>query len=156
MRRRRTDATVWTARAEAATDPAERDQHRMAAEAARHETERLAPLVEELEIADAARAAWLVETAVTRDKAERSRLAAGLRGIDLDDPAERITAQDWLDADHAARRTEDDHRAITEHDLAGSVEDHLALDDICPALAEPAAADIRDTAALDATESADP
>jgi hypothetical protein len=146
---------VWAARAHAATDPDERANHQAAADAARAEADRLEPIVEQLEAADAARAAWLVETAVTRDNAERSRVAAGLRGVDLDDPAERVTADEWLAADDAARRADDEHRAISEHDL--ELDRKITVVEAeRGATVEPAAADIRDTTTPDSTERTEP
>ncbi|MBA2696682.1 MAG: hypothetical protein H0U62_12780, partial [Actinobacteria bacterium] len=68
-----------------------------------------------LETADEARALWWAETAVARDNAERARVVLGLRGIDIDNPADRVTAQEWLDADQAEKLAADSHRAITEH-----------------------------------------
>ncbi|WP_219417705.1 MobF family relaxase [Pseudonocardia nigra] len=117
LRGARTDATVWAARADAETDPLEADQLRAAAEEARQRAEELAPVVADLEFADDTRTAWRYETEVTRDKAERARYAAGLRGINLDDPGERVTAEEWLDAHLAEQLAADADRAITEHDL---------------------------------------
>lgn len=155
LRRHRTDATVWAARAHAATDPDERANHQAAADAARAEADRLEPIVAQLETADTARAAWLVETAVTRDNAERSRVAAGLRGIDLDDSADRVTADEWLAAEDAARRADDEHHAIGEHDLELDRDDPRA-DAGRGSTIEPDAADIRDTTTPDPTERAEP
>lgn len=67
--------------------------------------------------AAAARAAWRYDTAVTRDLAERARHAAAIRGIDLDNPAEQVTAEEWLDVHRAEQLSEDEHREITEHDI---------------------------------------
>jgi conjugative relaxase-like TrwC/TraI family protein len=118
LHRHRTDATVWAARAEAAEDPHTRSQHQAAAAAARDQAEGLEWRVRELEMADDARGVWWVETAVTRDNAERARVALGLRGIDLDVPAERVTAQEWLDAHEAEQRAaEADRNLLDEHDL---------------------------------------
>ena len=117
LRTHRADATVWAARAAAEPDSLAADQLRAAAEAAREQAEQLAVRVAELETADEARALWWTETAVTRDNAERARVALGLRGIDIDNPADRITAQEWLDADQVEKLAADPYRAITEHDL---------------------------------------
>jgi hypothetical protein len=117
LRKARTDATVWAARADAETDPLEADQLRAAAMEAAERVEQLAPIVADLTFSDDARVAWRYETAVLRDKAERCRYAAGMRGIDLDDPGERVTAQEWFDAHAAPTLAEDADRVITEHDL---------------------------------------
>ena len=117
LRQARADATVWTARADAAADPLDADQYRAAAEQAAARVEQLVPIVADLELSDDVRAAWRYETEITRDHAERARLAAGLRGIDLDNPVERVTAQEWLDAHLAEQLAAEAERAITEHDL---------------------------------------
>ena len=70
--------------------------------------------------ADDARAVFLADTAVTRDRAERARVAAGLRGIDLDDQSDRVTAQEWLDAHLADQPAAEADREITEDDLAAT------------------------------------
>ena len=123
LRRARTDATVWGARADAESDPIEADQLRAAADQAARRVVELEPIVADLEFADDVRTAWRLDTEVTRDKAERARHAVGLRGIDLDNPGERVTAQEWLDAHLAEQLVADAERAITEHDVADT--DHV-------------------------------
>ena len=117
-RRASTDATIWQARADAETDPLVRDEITTAARQARETAEQLAAQIEQLTYADDARAAFLVDSAVTRDKAERARVAAGLRGINLDDHSDRVTAQEWLDAHLADQRADEADREITEDDLS--------------------------------------
>ena len=140
---------------------------RAAAEQARARAEELAPIVADLEFADDARAAWRFDSAVIRDRAERARYAAGMRGIDLDDPGDRVTAQEWLDADLAEKLAADAERAITEHDLDSAVDrveaapdDHNQSDErrVRPdePVIEPAPPDIRETTIPDPTERADP
>jgi len=128
LRRHRTDATVWAARADTAPDPLEADQLHAAAQTARAEAGQLAQRVVELEAADDARAVWWMETAITRDNAERARVALGMRGIDIDNPAERVTAQEWLDVHEAEKPAADAHRAITEQDLPGVVDEPDRVD----------------------------
>lgn len=118
LRCTRTDATVWTARAEAETDPLQADQLRAAAEQAAARAVELEPIVADLELADDIRTAWRLETAITRDRAERARHGAGIRGINLDDPGDRVTGDEWLDAHYAEQLAADAERTITEHDLA--------------------------------------
>jgi len=173
LRTHRADATVWAARAAAEPDPAAAEQLRAAAEAAREQAEQLAVLAAELETADEARALWWSETAATRDNAERARVALGLRGIDIDNPADRVTAQEWLAADQVEKLAADPYRAITEHDLADLHDtDHNAADqhDRTHRVAEPhdvnedrgaelvhePIPDIRDTAVPDPGERVDP
>ena len=117
-RRASTDATIWQARADTETDPLVRDEIATAARQAREQAERLAAQIEQLTTADDARAAFLVDSAVTRDRAERARTAAGLRGINLDDQSDRVTAQEWLDAHLADQQADEAHREITEDDIA--------------------------------------
>ncbi|WP_165438432.1 AAA family ATPase [Pseudonocardia sediminis] len=184
LRQRQTDATLYGAHADAATDSQEADQLRAAAAAARAEADQLAELIPKLEQADAARAAWTAETAVTRDKAERGRAALGLCGIDLDAPYEKVTAQEWIDAERAERLADDAHRPITEHDLRDHAHDELDHTRPAPAdethldeptadhspepperqdrrrdhdlVAEPAPDDIREASTPDPGERADP
>ena len=123
LRTQQDNATLWAARAAVEPDQLERDQLTAAATAAQARAEQLAEQVEQLRIADDARSLWLIETTVTRDKAESARVALGLRGLDLDHPGDRVTAQEWVDADTAAKLAADADRVITEHDI-----DPAALD----------------------------
>jgi hypothetical protein len=160
LRRHRDDATVWAARADTEIDPLGADQLRAAAEQAAAAAEQLAVQVEALEQADAARTAWWLETAVTRDNAERSRVGLALRGIDPDDPAEQHTSTEWLDLEHAAREAEDVEREIhDEHDLTDHPSHHEPdhpSDEDAVGVVEPAPRDIRDTSTPDPSEYADP
>lgn len=67
------------------------------------------------------------------------------RGIDLDNPAERVTAEEWLDAHRAEQLAEDAHREITEYDVDDAREE--------PTEVQPAAVDRR-TCPTDATSEA--
>jgi len=118
LRTARTDATVWAARAAAEPDTHAAEQLRAAAQTAHDQAVQLAEQVDALTAADDARSLWLIETAVTRDRGERARQALGLRGIDVDHPDDRVTAQEWLDTDTSAKLAADPERPITEHDLA--------------------------------------
>jgi hypothetical protein len=117
LRNARENATVWAARAGAETDPLEADQLRAAVEQCRVRVAELEKQVDDLEFADDARAAWRYETAVSRDNAERARHAAAVRGIDLDNPVERVTAEEWLDAHRAEQLAAEADREITEADI---------------------------------------
>jgi hypothetical protein len=162
LRRHRDDATIWTARADAAEDPHTRSQHQAAAEAAREQAEDLQRRVRELEMADDARGVWWVETAVTRDHAERARVALGLRGIDLDTPTERVTAQEWLDAHDAEQRAADtDRNLLDEHDLLDDldldqVDRELVVDRRGHTVDGAGMPDIRETSVCDVGERVDP
>jgi hypothetical protein len=117
LRTAKADATLWAARADADPDPHQAAQLRTAAQTAREQAAQLAKQVTDLTAADDARSLWLIDTTLTREKGERARLALSWRGIDVDSPDDRVTAQDWLDADHAAKLAADPDRPITEHDL---------------------------------------
>jgi TrwC relaxase/AAA domain len=182
LRQARTDATVWQARADVEHDPLVRDELAAAAAQARERREQLAGQVEQLEVTDHARAVFFLDTAVTRDKAERSRVAAGWRGIDLTDTSDHITADDWLRAHQAEQIADEDARPITEDDLA---RDDTAVDEVPGVgrrddarrderderdvddaradrqgvdepVVEAVAPDLRDTSRPDLTEKADP
>jgi len=112
--RARTDAQVWNARADVTQDPAEAEHLRAAAEAAEAEAQQLAERAAALETADNARGHWYAATAVTRDAADRARGALQARGVDLDDPAEQVTAEEWLEAHRAEQRAEDVHRDVRD------------------------------------------
>ncbi len=114
LRRAREDATVWAARADAENDPLVRDELATAAAQARERAEQLADQVEQLEYADHARTVFLTETAVTRDRAERARVAAGWKGVDLTDTSDRVTADEWLDAHQHEQAVAEADRPITE------------------------------------------
>ncbi|MEJ7744270.1 MAG: hypothetical protein WKF73_18075 [Nocardioidaceae bacterium] len=77
----RVDATVWAARADAATGP-DREQLRTAADQATRTAAELTDRITGLEAADEARGHWYLDTAVTRDYAHRSASELRARGID--------------------------------------------------------------------------
>jgi len=171
--RHRADAEVWAAHAAAATDQAARRTHQERADAARAQADALAARAASLETADQARTQWYAATAATRDAADRARGALAARGIDLDDPDERITAEEWLAAHRADHAAEDPHRPITDdaelHDTSEARDrdtvpeptrehgaaDHAALTASDPVL-ETNVPDIRDVAITDAGEHTDP
>jgi hypothetical protein len=113
---RRRVAVLTAARADAAKN--ERLRGEAADEAALADT--LAARVADLEAADAARSKWLVHTAVTRDAAERAEAELASRGIPRSaDADDAVTADEWLAAHQAEQTEADEHRMITEHDIAG-------------------------------------
>ncbi|WP_300010564.1 MobF family relaxase [Pseudonocardia sp.] len=162
------DATLWTARADA-PDTAPDDAARLRAEAddARAEAARLAEQIAELEIVDAARAAWFTHTAISRDNADRSRTELGARGVDIDRPDDRTTGPDWLAEHHAEQAERERDQPITEadllpdaHDDRPSLRDEPARDEPRrrdqPDAVETDLPDIRDVSTPEATETADP
>lgn len=150
---KRTDAALWAEKADRQDLPAdEREQLRVAASEAEKEAVELAEKVQLLEEADQARTRWFIHTADTRDKAERSKVELAARDVDLADPGDRVTADEWLEAEAQARVEDDDRRDISEHDLAADV----PVDELTDAaVLETAAADVRAAAASDPTEFAD-
>ena len=151
------DAAHWAARADVATDPAERGRLRAAAVVARQEADALAEQAAALEAADAARGRWFEHTAATRDAAERARVELGARGVDVNDPADRVTAAEWLAAHQAEQAVADADREVTgEHELTdtAAVEDVDAGADARIA-AETAVPDARDISTAEPTETAD-
>lgn len=119
----RRDAGILTARADAAVDPAEADRLRRSAADAEALAGVLADRMRQLETADAARAQWLVHTAVTRDAADRARAELANRGVPLAAEADdRVTATEWLAAHRAEQEESDRNRPITsDYDLADTV-----------------------------------
>lgn len=119
---RRREARVLAARASVAPNAAEVDRLRVAAADADALAGVLAERSRELEIADAARARWLVHTAVTRDTADRARAELVARGVPIAEEADdAVTAAEWLDAHLSEQAEADRHRPITaEHDLTYS------------------------------------
>jgi len=108
----RADAQIWAARAHTIEDGTERDRLLTDAAAAETKAAELDERAAQLELADEARGAWYAATAVTRDVAARARGALEARGIDPDDPDERVTADEWLAAHRAEQLAEDPHREI--------------------------------------------
>lgn len=155
--RARTDAEVFHARAKVTEDDTERWHLDDAAHEAAHRAQELTERAATLENADYARGAWYEATAATREAADRARAQLGARGITLDDPAEQVTAQEWL-AEHRAEQVADEaDRPVRDeaelHDPAREA-DQAALDQAAQdehAL-ETEAPDIRDTSTRDTTE----
>ena len=161
LRKARSDATIWRARADAETDPLAADQLRAAAEEAEQRAAQLDDQIRDLEYVDQARDLWRIETAVTRDNAERARVAAAWRGIDLDDPTDRVTAEEWLDAHYAAQAAEeaDETREITEADveLEGcGTGDRERIEPSNPGELQDHEYDVRERSTADPTERVDP
>ena len=152
--RARTDAAIWQARADAEADPLVRDELGTAARAAREQAEQLATQIEQLEYADDARAAFFTESAVTRDEGECARVVAGLKGIDLNDRSDHVTAQEWLDAHLVAQLADEAHREITEDDVRDDADDRVI--DLHGPVVEAIVPDARDLSRPDPTERADP
>jgi hypothetical protein len=158
--RARTEAHLVRARADVATDETERQQLLATAEESATRAEHLAERITELDTVDHARGAWYAATAATREAADRAKAELARRGIALDDPAEQVTAEQWLAAQQADQTSVDADRAILneaelhdptrESDQAAfdrDNQDEHVLDTAVP--------DIRETSVRDATEDAD-
>jgi hypothetical protein len=99
---------------------------------------------------------WYLRTLGTRHAADRARVALGARGIDLDDPAEQVTAAEWLAAHRADQVDEDTHREIRDDaDLTDAERDHASAQVDRPVV-ETAGPDVRDIATPDVAEAGDP
>ena len=131
---RRVDAEIWAARAGEIADPDERAALVADAARARAEHEELTGRVRELEVVDAIRSKWFAATAKTREFAERARAELAARGVDMNDAAEAVTAEEWLaaHADHLA--ADEPVREVTVDDVAEDI-------DADPAAAESAQVD---------------
>lgn len=113
-------------------------------------TERAATLAE----ADEVRAKWAAEVEKTREAADRARAELAARGVDLDDPTDRVTAEEWAAAHTEHVVVEDEHR-----DIDRLADDTPAVDEVDavfePAGPETAVEDIRDTSEVHPAEDAD-
>jgi hypothetical protein len=119
------EAAILRARADATRDQDERD--RLTEEAAGREA--LAETMQEVEAGLAAvaeeRAAWYIETAATREAAERAQAALSLRGRDIGGEDDRLTTEEWLAAHDAAVRAEEAARDRHEEEELRAAEQHL-------------------------------
>ncbi len=168
MERAQDDATIWRVRAEHTTDPDEAATLRAEAATAATKVEELSTRVAELTAADEVQVRYYTATAATRDAAERARFELGNRGVDLDDPTERVDTQQWLEAHAASDAVEDPHRDVRDEAdvsdpqwervraevdrMAVATADDLVADDL---VAETAVPDIRETSTPAAGEFAD-
>ncbi len=151
----RADAELWAAHADApGVDEADAARLRADAAAAAREAEQLAARAAVLEDADQARAQWFLHTAVTRDLAHRSGAELRARGVDPDEPDDRVTAEGWLVAHRAEQADADRDREIRDeyelHDPAAE-----RLDEPADA-AETAVPDVREVSAAPTSERTDP
>ncbi len=129
----RADAQLWAARAAATDDPAQAEQLHAEADDAQAEADQLAERAAQLDAADTARGAWYAATAATRDAAHRARGELLARGVDLDDPTEQVTAEQWLAAHRAEQAAEDPHREVThEAELLDTYQADTAADPAAP------------------------
>jgi len=139
----RQTAALRGAEAEAAS-PGDRDRLAREAAEARAVAETLDGQIAELEIADEARARWLVHTARTRVDGERAADELATRRASREAPEPEVTGDEWLAVHDEAMRAEDPHREITDEiDLV----DDRPRDDLRGL--ETLVADVRDVAATE-------
>lgn len=144
------NATIWGEYSAARPDELGVDELRaMTADAEQAAADEWAKHAE-LDAARQARADWLVETAVTRDKAERSEAHLLAMGIDPHADPDRVTTDEWFAEWEAELAADEPERVITEDDIADDVEAPAAV-----AGPETDVPDIRDTAERHPSESAD-
>ncbi|MFC4942425.1 hypothetical protein [Pseudonocardia sp. GCM10023141] len=89
---------------------------------------------------------------MTRADADAARSLLAQRHADDQEPEPTVTAQEWLDAERAARRDDDDHRPITDTDLHTGDElpdDHTAATTTDTRPLTPAPTDVREVAAAE-------
>lgn len=168
VQRHRQDAAILQARAEQLVD--EQERARVLDEAAETAAmaDRLAATEAELAEVAEQRARWIAETAVTRDLALRASMELEQRGVVVGQEPDRTTAEEWLRAEQVARVEDDEHRPVTEADVAEpdtADTDHgrdLAAEDRAHARDLPAAEDepsnathVSDLAATDRNHGAD-
>lgn len=129
----RTEATLT-----AAAD--DHDRARVAAaDAAHHEA-----VARHTETIAAARAAWAEETAWTRGAGEAAADELGRRGLAPGREHDRTTAEEWLAAETAARRADDAHRVVTDHDLTHETDAVAVAETVPGPAAERSAAEAAD------------
>ncbi|MCW2719024.1 MAG: hypothetical protein JWR81_2846, partial [Pseudonocardia sp.] len=148
----RANAAIWSAHAAADGADAETAARlREEADAERVRAAQLQEQADQLALSDEARAAWFAHTAVSLDKATRARAELETRGVDLEQPADRTTADEWVRTHAEVVGAEDAYREVDV--LADDVAEHVDVLD-GPVL-ETDVADIRDLAVEDERERAD-
>ncbi|WP_162606107.1 AAA family ATPase, partial [Jiangella aurantiaca] len=114
---RRQQAAVLDARADVAADPVEAAQLRSDAEHERALADVLVDVETGLSTVADARAAWITDTAVMRELAERAEAELAERDVPIGDEPDRTTPEEWLAAQRAAEAEDDTYRAVTELDV---------------------------------------
>lgn len=156
-------ATVLAAKATTESDPQRAEMLRAEAQQAHAQAAVLEQQRAGLERGDQDRAVWAASTAVTKDRAEAAKVALAARGVDVANPPDKTTAEEWVEA-HRAEQAQAEAAMIdlAEADIAndGHEIDVAEADALAPVsgpveqtgLAETAIADIRQTAAPDPFE----
>lgn len=133
---RKNDSTLLKARADAATDPGQREELLEQSDDVAALVTTLNTRAAALAIADEARGQWYASTAETRAAAERAAIELSTRDdAAFDEPA--VTAEEWLAERRASDEAEDPHRQIIEdYELFDTQQDRDA--DLATAGREPA------------------
>jgi hypothetical protein len=113
----RATATLKTAQAQAAQDPAVRERLTLEASQAAALADTLAQHTETLQGLDDVWAHWYAHTAGTRAAADRAHAELSNRHVSDQQDDDRVTAAEWLTAHDEAVRIEEAHRDITEADI---------------------------------------
>jgi conjugative relaxase-like TrwC/TraI family protein len=114
---RRQQAALLDARAGVATDPVEADRLRSVAEHERALAAVLADVETGLSSVADARAAWLTDTALMRELAERAETELSARDVPIGNEPDRTTPEEWLEAQRAAEAVDEADRIVTELDV---------------------------------------
>lgn len=122
------DAAILRAQADAATDAAEATRLRQEAADREAMTDVMTEVAAGLERVAEARVAWVVETALTQELAQRAEKELVNRCKPIDAEADRTTAQEWLQEHRAAMAAEDPYREVTEDDIRDDIEVDITPD----------------------------
>jgi hypothetical protein len=113
----RRDATLLAAKAETEPDQVQAARMRAEAEILSAKADLLDQVEQDLSTLAEQRAAWYLESAPTREAAERAEAELDRREIPIDAEPDRVTAQEWLRLHDEANRAEDPHRQVSEADV---------------------------------------
>jgi hypothetical protein len=113
----RRDATLLAAKAAVHADRAQAERMRSEAEILEAKADLLGQVERDLSELAEQRAAWYVETAPTREAAERAEVELDRREIPIDAEPDRVTAEEWLQLHAEADVAEDPHRLVYETDV---------------------------------------
>jgi hypothetical protein len=113
----RNDAALLRLRAAVEDDLTERDRLTQQAAAAQQRADALERQAVGLLEAGRIRGEWFLGTLETKHHAERARAELKNRGIDGNNPTQRVTARELLEAQQLSIEIDDLHREITETDV---------------------------------------
>ncbi|OJY42326.1 MobF family relaxase [Pseudonocardia sp. 73-21] len=155
----RADATIWRSRADApGTSMEDAAQLRESAREAEQRAAELSERLSQLDEVDDARGTWFAHSAKSREIHDRARAELRARGVDPDDPDDRVTAQEWLEAHRAEQLDGDTTREVRdEYDLhPNDVVEHEPVERSADDTISGPEPDIRETATPDPLEKQHP